>query len=94
MAVPAHDEDFEFATKYDLAIIQSIENSTPFDGTCATTEYGKLVNSGEFSGLDSKSAQKAIIAHFEAQKIGTKVINYKLRDWGISRQRYWGALFR
>ncbi|WP_041958213.1 leucine--tRNA ligase [Sulfurospirillum arsenophilum] len=92
MAVPAHDErDFEFATKYDLAIIQSIENSTPFDGSAATTEYGTLVNSGEFSGLDSKSAQKKIIAHFEAKKMGTKVINYKLRDWGISRQRYWGA---
>ncbi|ATB70110.1 leucine--tRNA ligase [Sulfurospirillum diekertiae] len=92
MAVPAHDErDFEFAKKYDLAIIQSIETTAPFDGNIATTEYGTLVNSGEFTGLDSKSAQKKIIAHFEAQKIGTKVINYKLRDWGISRQRYWGA---
>jgi len=92
MAVPAHDErDFEFAKKYHLSIIQSIETTAPFDGSMATTEYGTLVNSGEFTGLDSKSAQKAIIAHFEAQKIGTKVINYKLRDWGISRQRYWGA---
>ena len=92
MAVPAHDErDFEFATKYDLAIVQSIETSSSFDGSVATTEYGTLVNSGEFTGLDSKSAQKAIIAHFESQKLGTKVINYKLRDWGISRQRYWGA---
>ena len=92
MAVPAHDErDFEFAKKYDLPIIQSIENSTPFDGTRATPEYGVLVDSGEFTGLDSKSAQKAIINHFENLSMGTKVINFKLRDWGISRQRYWGA---
>lgn len=92
MAVPAHDErDFEFAKKYDLAIIQSIETATPFDGSCATTEYGTLVHSDEFSGLDSKTAQKKIIAHFEANNIGVKVVNYKLRDWGISRQRYWGA---
>jgi len=92
MAVPAHDErDFEFAKKYDLPIIQSIETSSPFDGSAATCEYGTLVNSGEFSGLDSKSAQKRIIAYFEEKGIGTKVVNYKLRDWGISRQRYWGA---
>jgi leucyl-tRNA synthetase len=92
MAVPAHDErDFEFAKKYDLAIIQSIETATAFEGSCATTEYGTLVNSGEFSGLDSKTAQKKIIAHFEANNTGVKVVNYKLRDWGISRQRYWGA---
>jgi len=92
MAVPAHDErDFEFAKKYDLAIIQSIETALPFDGSAATCEYGTLVNSGEFSGLDSKSAQKRIIARFEEKGIGTKVVNYKLRDWGISRQRYWGA---
>ncbi|MDD3324802.1 MAG: leucine--tRNA ligase [Sulfurospirillaceae bacterium] len=92
MAVPAHDErDFEFAQKYDLKIVQSIETQTPFDGSVATTEYGTLVNSGEFSGLDSKSAQKKIIEYFEDKKLGNKVINYKLRDWGISRQRYWGA---
>ncbi len=92
MAVPAHDErDFEFAQKYDLPIIQSIEHEVPFDGSKATTEYGKTINSGEFSGLVSKEAQKMIIAHFEAKGLGKKVINYKLRDWGISRQRYWGA---
>lgn len=92
MAVPAHDErDFEFAQKYNLDIIQSIESSSPFDGSVATTEYGVMMNSGEFSGLDSKSGQKAVIAHFEKYNLGTKVINYKLRDWGISRQRYWGA---
>ncbi|NOX16415.1 MAG: leucine--tRNA ligase [Epsilonproteobacteria bacterium] len=93
MAVPAHDErDFEFAQKYDLPIIQSIENKKhKFDGSCATTEYGYMVNSGEFSGLDSAKGKIAIIKYFEDNNLGKKVINFKLRDWGISRQRYWGA---
>ncbi len=93
MAVPAHDErDFEFAKKYDLSIIQSIENKKQkFDGSCATTEYGYMINSDEFSGLNSDEGKKAIIKYFEDNGIGKKVVNYKLRDWGISRQRYWGA---
>ena len=93
MAVPAHDErDFEFAKKYDLPIIQSIENKKQeFDGNFATTEYGYMVNSGDFSGLSSDEGKKAIIKYFEDNSIGKKVVNYKLRDWGISRQRYWGA---
>ncbi len=93
MAVPAHDErDFEFAKKYNLPIIQSIENEKQkFDGSCATTEYGYMVNSDEFSGLGSDEGKKAIIKYFEDNGIGKKVVNYKLRDWGISRQRYWGA---
>jgi len=93
MAVPAHDErDFDFAKKYDLKIIQSIKSdSNVYDGTCAITDYGTLVNSAEFTGMSSKKAQKAIIFHFESNGLGKKVINYKLRDWGISRQRYWGA---
>ena len=93
MAVPAHDErDFEFAKKYDLPIIQSIENQKKkFDGSCATTEYGYMVNSDKFSGLGSDEGKKAIIKYFEDNGIGKKVVNYKLRDWGISRQRYWGA---
>ncbi len=93
MAVPAHDErDFEFAKKYDLPIIQSIESKKqPFDGSSATTEYGYMVNSGEFSGLSSDEGKKAVIEFFEKQGLGKKVVNFKLRDWGISRQRYWGA---
>ncbi len=93
MAVPAHDErDFEFATKYDLPIIQSIENKKQeFDGKSATTEYGYMVDSGEFTGLSSDEGKKAVIKYFEDNALGKKVVNYKLRDWGISRQRYWGA---
>ena len=93
MAVPAHDErDFEFAKKYDLPIIQSIENEKQeFDGESATTEYGYMVNSGDFTGLSSDEGKKAVIKYFEDNNLGKKVINYKLRDWGISRQRYWGA---
>ncbi len=93
MAVPAHDErDFEFAKKYDLPIIQSIENKKQkFDGSCALTEYGVMVNSDDFTGLSSDEGKKAVIKYFEDNNLGSKVVNYKLRDWGISRQRYWGA---
>ncbi len=93
MAVPAHDErDFEFAKKYDLPIIQSIENKKiKFDGSCALTEPGFMVDSGEFSGLSSEEGKKEIIKYFEQKSLGKKVVNFKLRDWGISRQRYWGA---
>ena len=93
MAVPAHDErDFEFAKKYDLPIIQSIENKKEkFDGKKALTEYGYMINSGDFTGLSSDEGKKAVINYFENHNLGKKVVNYKLRDWGISRQRYWGA---
>ncbi len=93
MAVPAHDErDFEFAKKYKLPVIQSIKHDgVEFDALSATTEYGELVNSGEFSGLSSEVAKNKIIEYFEKNGLGKKVVNYKLRDWGISRQRYWGA---
>ncbi len=80
MAVPAHDErDKEFAIKYDLDIKAVID------------EDDVLFDSGEFSGLKSDEARKQIIEYFEKNGLGKKEINYKLRDWGISRQRYWGA---
>ncbi|MBN2815570.1 MAG: leucine--tRNA ligase [Campylobacterales bacterium] len=94
MAVPAHDErDFEFAKKYELPIKQVIK---PFEGewdvtTSAFTEVGELVNSAEFSGKNSKKSQYDIIKMFEDRTIGKKTTNYKLKDWGVSRQRYWGA---
>lgn len=93
MAVPAHDErDFEFAKKYDLPIHAVIK---PFggeaDNTKAFTEVGELFGSEQFDGLNSKEAQAKIIAHFEALGTGVKKTNFKLKDWGVSRQRYWGA---
>lgn len=95
MAVPAHDQrDFEFALKYHLLIKQVIipENGAHWDFTReAYTGYGELIDSAEFTGLHSKSAFDAIIRHLESKQMGQRKINYRLRDWGISRQRYWGA---
>ncbi len=91
MAVPAHDErDYEFATKYGLEIKAVIK---PFKGELELpfTDEGVLFDSGEFSGLPSKEAKEKIIEHFEKEGLGKRTINYKLKDWGISRQRYWGA---
>ncbi|MFL0268514.1 leucine--tRNA ligase [Candidatus Clostridium radicumherbarum] len=88
MAVPAHDErDFEFATKFKLPIERVIEggDSLPF------TEYGRLVNSGEFNGLTTEEAKKAIVNKLELSSLGSSKVNYRLRDWLVSRQRYWGA---
>ncbi|MCW8837914.1 MAG: leucine--tRNA ligase [Thiovulaceae bacterium] len=94
MAVPAHDErDFDFAKKYDLeinAVINPKEGEHDFTAS-AYTERGVLFNSGEFDGMDSKKSQYNIIKYFEDNKIGKKTTNYKLKDWGVSRQRYWGA---
>ncbi len=92
MAVPAHDErDYEFATKYDLPIKQVIKPKKEIEFNGAFTDDGILINSGEFSSLDSKTARAKIIEYFEKNSLGKKEINYKLRDWGVSRQRYWGA---
>ncbi len=87
MAVPAHDErDFEFATKYSLPIVRVISG-----GELPHTGEGVLENSGEFDGMPNKQAQKEIIKLFESKGLGKGTVNYKLRNWGISRQRYWGA---
>jgi leucyl-tRNA synthetase len=92
MAVPAHDQrDYEFATKYNLPMIEVIKGENSDLSKEAFTEEGTLINSGEFDGLKNSKAKKSIIYHFEREGLGKKVVNYKLRDWGISRQRYWGA---
>ena len=91
MGVPAHDErDFEFAKKYGLEIIKVIENS--FGETVLPyTANGKLVNSDIFNGFASRSVKDKIISHLESLGCGRKKVNYKLRDWSVSRQRYWGC---
>jgi leucyl-tRNA synthetase len=92
MSVPAHDErDYEFAKKYDLPIVEVISSKESDLEKSAFTDSGVLVNSGEFDGLKNQMAKAKIIEYFEKNSLGKKVINYKLRDWGISRQRYWGA---
>jgi leucyl-tRNA synthetase len=93
MAVPAHDErDYEFAKKYDLPIhtvIKPKDDSVEVDG--AFTEAGIMIDSDGFDGMGSVEAKEAIIKKFDEEGLGKKVINFKLKDWGISRQRYWGA---
>ncbi|MBS4313785.1 leucine--tRNA ligase [Campylobacter vulpis] len=88
MAVPAHDErDFDFAKKYNLNIKQVIEATI----LPHTQKEGKLLESAEFNGLDCNEARNKIVEFFEKEKLGKRIINYKIRDWGVSRQRYWGA---
>ncbi|WP_394204629.1 leucine--tRNA ligase [Shewanella waksmanii] len=94
MSVPGHDQrDYEFATKYGLAIEGVIK---PADGEldiseAAYTEKGILFNSGEFDGLDFQAAFDAIDAKLSSEGKGKRQVNFRLRDWGVSRQRYWGA---
>ena len=94
MSVPAHDErDYEFAKKYGIEIRQVI---VPADGADPselpfTTEAGALVNSGPFSGLSCEEAIKQMAAHAEKSGFGKATVTYRLKDWGISRQRYWGT---
>ncbi len=93
MAVPAHDQrDFEFATKYKLPILPVIKNNhDEVKIQEATTEKNILINSGEFDGLNFDDAFKAIEKKATALSCGYKETNFRLRDWGVSRQRYWGA---
>jgi len=96
MAVPTHDQrDFEFAKKYAIPMIVVIEPPgkalDPALMTEAYIEDGVLVNSGPFDGMNNREAMEAIADYLEEQGIGRRAINYRLRDWGISRQRYWGA---
>jgi len=96
MAVPAHDQrDFEFARKYDLPIRVVVQPGAevldPAAMTAASEEPGVLTGSGSFTGMDSLKAQQAIIDHATQEGFGRPHVTYRLRDWGISRQRYWGA---
>jgi len=97
MAVPGHDQrDWEFAHKYSIEINQVIQPLEGSDLECdlekaAFCEKGTLVNSGEFDGLTSDEALEAIANWLEEKGLGKKQVNYRLRDWGVSRQRFWGA---
>ncbi|WP_341232223.1 leucine--tRNA ligase [uncultured Methylophaga sp.] len=95
MSVPAHDQrDFEFAQKYDLPIRQVIEPTDDSEIDLqqnAFTEKGRLVNSSQFTGLTSAEAFDAIANELTKQNKGERQVNYRLRDWGVSRQRYWGT---
>jgi leucyl-tRNA synthetase len=95
MSVPAHDQrDWEFARRYGLRIhpvVQPVDGSLPDIESGAFTEHGRLINSGRFDGLDFEEAFDAYAKFFEAQGTGKRRVNWRLRDWGISRQRYWGS---
>ena len=92
MAVPAHDErDYEFATKFNIPIIEVVKPPQPVEG-CFTGD-GTAINSGQFDGMTTKEFKNAIADWLEEHGQGEKAVNYKLRDWLFSRQRYWGEPF-
>jgi leucyl-tRNA synthetase len=95
MSVPGHDQrDWEFATKYQLPIVQVIAGTPEQPANLAEaayTERGELMNSGEFDGLNFDDAFDSIVKCLEEKGQGEKTIHFRLRDWGVSRQRYWGA---
>ena len=95
MAVPAHDQrDYDFAGKYDLPIIKVIDPTEDVDDDDVIDFYsgeGNLINSGDFNGISTSEAREQIVAWLEEQGIGHSQVTYKMRDWLISRQRYWGA---
>src|SRR4051812_30752132 len=103
MAVPAHDQrDYEFAVKYDLPIkwvvrpgeddeVTQVAARKLVEEKKAFTDYGYLFDSGEFSGMPSEQARLAIAAEAQRRRIGQPAVNFHLRDWGVSRQRYWGT---
>jgi leucyl-tRNA synthetase len=96
MSVPAHDQrDFDFARKYGLDMVVVIDRpDEPLDVATMTEAYaqdGIMVNSGDFDGQPNRQAMEAIATYLEDHGMGRKTVNFRLRDWGISRQRYWGA---
>ena len=92
MAVPAHDErDFAFATKFNLPIERVIAAKKGEETELPYCEHGVLVNSGEFDGLETAEAKEKIVEKLASQNLGSMKVNFRLRDWLVSRQRYWGA---